>query len=323
VATHRPAARSTPERDAAALRATGALPGPEASRHLSDGRGANFAAVTIALLVVTAVAVAACALLVRDRSQLQGSRAEIRRERDELATRLTRTEAALATHASDLQALTEARDVVVADWAATTSEHRRLTAQLDEERRARAGAEASADHLRAQLEQAGARPPDEAGGRDGGDADGRWMLLLAHIARRWAAVVGAPPDAREVALGAVSDQFAEGLSREVERVREEVGVSVELAAADPVEPADPVTSLLAAIDVLGVLAAGSERVIVDTRDQVELRGEGWTGPDDELVAARARSTAAGVAVGEVEISEGTARLVVALGDPDQGPVPTH
>lgn len=280
---------------------------------------------TTALLVVTAVAVVACVVLVRDRARLQRSVREVRNERDDLATRLARSEAALATHAADLETIARARDVVVADWESTISEHRTLTEQLEDERRARAEAEAEADDLRARLEQAGAHPTDDASRRDhgGGDADGRWMLLLAHIARRWAAVVGAPPDAGEVTLGAVSVQFAEGLAREVERVREEVGVSVELAVADPVEPADPVASLLAAIDVLGVLAAGSERVVVDAGDRVELRGEGWTGPDEDLVAARARAAAAGLAVDEIDVSDETARLAVALTDPHPEPAPTR
>lgn len=315
---------------------------------------------SIGLLVVAAVAVAACALLARSRAQLRRALTESDRDREALATRLARAEATIATHAADLKAITEARDVVVADWESTVSEQRRLAGQLDEERRARAQAEATADDLQARLERAGladvgghagrpaeraARPAESPGrvaeaGQAGdvrpserpeptarrqdhaGDADGRWMLLLAHIARRWAAVVGAPPEDREVTLGAVPAQFAEGLAREVERVREEVGVSVELAGAEPAEPADPVASLLAVIDVLGVLAAGSERIVVDAGETVDLRGEGWSGSPDELAAVQARAAAAGVAIGEIEVDEETAHVSVGLTDPHTEPAAT-
>lgn len=315
---------------------------------------------SIGLLVVAAVAVVACALLARSRAQLRRALTESDRDREALATRLARAEATIATHAADLKAITEARDVVVADWESTVSEQRRLADQLEEERRARAQAEATADDLQARLERAGladagghagrpaeraARPAESPGrvaeaGQAGdvrpserpeptsrrqdhaGDADGRWMLLLAHIARRWAAVVGAPPEDREVTLGAVPAQFAEGLAREVERVREEVGVSVELAGAEPAEPADPVASLLAVIDVLGVLAAGSERIVVDAGETVDLRGEGWSGSPDELDAVQARAAAAGVAIGEIEVDEETAHVSVGLTDPHTEPAAT-
>lgn len=324
---------------------------------------------SIGLLVVAAVAVVACALLARSRARLRGALTASERDREALATRLARAEATIATHAADLTTITEARDVVVADWESTVSEVRRLADQLEDERRARAQAEATADDLQARLERAGladaggpgvptaeraarsaepparaagaaeagdvgrvggpadvspSEPPDTAPGRrdHAGDADGRWMLLLAHIARRWAAVVGAPPEDREVTLGAVPVQFAEGLAREVERVREEVGVSVELAGAEPAEPADPVASLLAVIDVLGVLATGSERVVVDAGESVDLRGEGWSGSPEELTAVRARATAAGVAVGEIEVDEGTAHVSVGLTDPHTEPAAT-
>jgi hypothetical protein len=130
-----------------------------------------------------------------------------------------------------------------------------------------------------------------------------WAILLATLARRWAGVVGAPPEARGVRSGTVSEQLAEALGREAERLREEVGVDVEVRGSDSVEPRDPVTFLLVATDVLGVLAAVCERVTMALDQGLVLTGDGWSGPTDELDLARGRALASGVSADELIVDD--------------------
>jgi hypothetical protein len=139
-----------------------------------------------------------------------------------------------------------------------------------------------------------------------------WAILLAILARRWAGVVGAPPDDRGVRSGTVSEQLEEALGREGERLREEVGVDVEVRTAGAVEPRDPVTFLLAATDVLGVLAAVCERVTIELDGSVVLTGEGWWGPTDELDLARRRAVASGVAADDLAVDEEDESVTVTL-----------
>ena len=77
----------------------------------------------------------------------------------------------------------------------------------------------------------------------------------------------------------MAEQLEEALGREAERLREEVGVDVEVRTGGAVEPRDPVTFLLAATDVLGVLAAVCERVTIELDGGVMLTGGGLVGPD--------------------------------------------
>jgi hypothetical protein len=139
-----------------------------------------------------------------------------------------------------------------------------------------------------------------------------WAILLAILARRWAGVVGAPPDDRGVRSGTVSEQLEEALGREAERLREEVGVDVEVRAGAAVEPRDPVTFLLAATDVLGVLASVCERVTIELDGRVVLTGEGWWGPTDELDLARQRAVASGVSADDVAVDDEAESVTVAL-----------
>lgn len=260
----------------------------------------------IAAATVAVAAVAVSLRLARSRRQLQRALDDTRAERDAMAEQVEQARAALDAHAADLRAVSEARDLVVADWEAMARTTRVLHRHLDDEQRAREAAEQALVELRAEL----------AGRRNHGadEADGRWMLLLAHIARRWAAVVGVPPGSRTITLGAPATQFAEALAREVERIREEMGVAVELAVDTPAEPADPLASLLAVIDLLEALAHGSERVSVGVGRTVELCGAGWSGSEEDLAAARARAASAGVAVGEAAVHGDRVQLIVAVAD---------
>ncbi len=99
-------------------------------------------------------------------------------------------------------------------------------------------------------------------------------------------------------------QLAEALNREVERLREEVGVDVDvdLVAGEGAprlgdDPADRVPVLLAAMELLGVLAASCQQVTVELGDELVLVGEGRLDPGDELAAVRDRVAAAGVGIG--------------------------
>ena len=138
-----------------------------------------------------------------------------------------------------------------------------------------------------------------------------WAILLAILARRWAGVVGATPDDRGVRSGTVAEQLEEALGREAERLREEVGVDVEVVPAVRWSR-DPVTFLLAATDVLGVLAAVCERVTIELDGGVMLTGEGWWGPTDELDLARRRAVASGVAADDLAVDDEDESVTVTL-----------
>jgi hypothetical protein len=253
--------------------------------------------VAVALVVVIVVAGVACALLARARGQAENRlAAETARARD-LEGRLTEVSAE--------------RDELRSGHEWLSSANARLAADVEHQR-------GRADELAARL--------DAAGG-DGVDDDGLWHLLLAHIARRWAAVAGVPPEGRAVSPGPPADQLAQALARETERLREEVGVDVELIASTAVEPAgllgdrpaDRLPVLLAAVELLGVLAASSQRVTVDVGEALVLVGEGWLDPSGELEAVRARALAAGVAVGALEVAGERVQVIVRSGAEVPGP----
>ncbi|HET6954885.1 MAG TPA: hypothetical protein VFI47_31275, partial [Acidimicrobiales bacterium] len=154
----------------------------------------------IALVFVIVAAGVACGLLARARGEAQRALAAAAAQNRELEARL----AALSAERDELAGSKE--------WLTTTNA--RLVTEADRQRE-------RADELAAQLAVA----PDEGTGDDG-----LWHLLLAHIARRWAAVAGVPPEGRGVTPGPPADQLAQALARETERLREEVGVDVELVA---------------------------------------------------------------------------------------------
>ncbi len=176
------------------------------------------------------------------------------------------------------------------------------------------------DELRKQIEDLTLLLEATTAGRDGADereVAGLWHLLRAHVTRRWAAVVGVPPDGRTLADGGPGDQFVEALSRETERLREEVGVEVDLA----VPPAGPerlgeaggtrlVAMLVAALELLGALATSAQRVTVEIGDKLVITGDGWSDPHGELAVAHGRVAAAGVGVGPLDVDGERVRLVL-------------
>jgi hypothetical protein len=276
----------------------------------------------------------------------EAERVEAQRQRDELATRATSLageRGRLLVEYDELQRahaeLSGSHKRLAADYDDLTADHAAVAAWLTRERAradaaeaAHAAAESRADDLLA-LVGSGARSDEtgEAGkaaeaGEAGearkernyrddaapidGSAGGAWRIVLSILERRWVGVVGAPPDARGVVSGPVSDQLAEALTRESERLREEVGVDVEVTAASPVDPADPVTFLLAATDLLGVLAAVCERIVLTLDGALVVVGDGWSGPTHELDLARARALAAGTSVDEVAVDGETVSIAL-------------
>jgi hypothetical protein len=240
----------------------------------------------------TAQLEASVSALTTERAGLLVERFELRQAHERGNTAFGRLETDLARaradHAAAVEALTQQRD------------------RLSSAERATAEAAVRANEYQALLGSVD-------GSAAASDVPGAtWAILLAILARRWAGVVGAPPDDRGVSSGTVSEQLEEALGREAERLREEVGVDVEVNTSGAVEPRDPVTFLLAATDVLGVLAAVCERVTIDLDEAVVLKGEGWWGPTDELDLARRRAVASGVAADDLAVDDDDESVTLTL-----------
>lgn len=248
-------------------------------------------AIVLGLVIAVVVAAVAAVVVSSTRRQLGAQEAAAAAARDEAA-------AALAAVTAERDEMRTSRD-----WFEASAGRANLEVERQRDR---------ADDLTTKLAEASAAAAASAVDGDGGD--GLWLLLLAHVARRWGAMVGVPPEGRAVVSGPPADQLAEALAREIERLREEVGVDVEMAAAPAAgaegeggarlgdDPADRVPALLAALELLGVLTATSEQVTVALGDELVLTGDGWFDPAGELAAARDRAAAAGATVGPVTAS---------------------
>jgi hypothetical protein len=246
--------------------------------------------VVVALVSVVAVAALVAALFqVRTASRL---RAELAAARDEAARA-----------AGSLAAVTGERDAATQSARALSAENTRAAEEV-RQARARAG------ELSLLLEAA------TTGAGTDDDTDGLWHLLLAHVTRRWAAVVGVPPDNRALRGSTPDAQLVEALAREIERLREEVGVDVEMtvpvgaSAGGDLSPTDRVALLVAALELLGALATTAQRVTVEVGETLVLTGDGWVDPYRELATAHERAVGAGVALGPVETGDEYVRLVV-------------
>jgi hypothetical protein len=248
----------------------------------------------VIVVLVSVVALAAVVAAVWQFRAVAQLRTEVAAARDEAA----RASSALA-------GVTGERDAAVQSARALTSENDRAAHELRE-------AQARSGELSLLLEAA----TTGAGTRAETADDGLWRLLLAHVSRRWAAVVGVPPDSRALRAAAPGDQLVEALARETERLREEVGVDVELsvtaagAGADDADSAERVALLVAVLELLGALASTAERVTVEVGDTLVLTGAGWVDPYRELAAAHETAAAAGVALGAVETGDELVRLIV-------------
>jgi hypothetical protein len=252
---------------------------------------------TSADVIVVLVSVVAVAALVAAVSQFRAA-ARLHAELD-----AARREAAQAAGA--LAAVIAERDAATQSARALSAENARAADELREAR-------AQSGELSLLLEAA------TTGAGTGRDADdeGLWRLLLAHVTRRWAAVVGVPPDRRALRAATPDDQLVEALARETERLREEVGVEVELtAAAQPAASAgvtgvEGVAVLVAALELLGALATTAQRVTVEVGDTLVLAGDGWLDPYREVAAAHERAAGAGIVLGPVEEGDEQVRIVV-------------
>ena len=215
----------------------------------------------------TAQLEATVSALTTERAGLLVERYELRQAHERGNTAYGRLEGDLARaradHAAAVEALTQQRD------------------RLSSAERATAEAAVRANDYQALLGQR----------RRIGHGDGCARGDLGHPPRHPGPPLGrrrrGAPDDRGVRSGTVAEQLEEALGREGERLREEVGVDVEVAApALRWSRGDPVTFLLAATDVLGVLAAVCERVTIELdggrgahgRGLVRARPTSWTWP---------------------------------------------
>ena len=133
-----------------------------------------------------------------------------------------------------------------------------------------------------------------------GEPGPSWALVLADMERRWANTVGVPPGARAMKASEVAGQVAEALEREVERVREEVGVDVSLTITGDLSTPQPVVFLLAATDMLGAMVSTCERVSLEIDEGLVMVGEMWSELGDDIEVSRQRAVDAGLVVDPVE-----------------------
>jgi hypothetical protein len=269
--------------------------------------------VAIVLVIVIVAAGLVCAVLARGRQDLQ-RRLGAAGDEQRLA------EQRFAAVSAERDELRSSQEWFASANARAVAEADRQRERADDlERRQREAAEREEVGVDGEGEAAG--PPDD---------DGVWLLLLAHIARRWGAMVGVPLASRAVTSGSGADQLAEAVARETERLREEVGVDVEVVTKPPEDPdaprlgdnpADRVPALLAAVELLGVLASSAQQVTVTIGTDLVLVGEGWY-DDGELAAVRDRAAAAGVAVGPVVADAEAERAQVVVTASDAAAVPT-
>jgi hypothetical protein len=243
------------------------------------------------VLVVPVVLVAGVVVgfLVRNRSELQRDMSELKTERVKLLRRLAVAEDELSAcresaeeQRQDYERRIEALTLADAPTAADSPTE---------------AAEAPSDHEPTDSLVPTTTAGTEPVGPPSRGAGGAWVLLLADLDRRWAATVGAPPSARGVPDVSVADQLAHCMEHEIERLREEVGVAAEFTRSGQVEPVDPVVFLLAATDLLGVLATTCQRVTAHIEGNLVLTGEDReTGDDDDLKRAQTRAQAAGIRI---------------------------
>jgi hypothetical protein len=274
--------------------------------------------VALALVTVIAVAALAAALfLLRARNDLRRQLAASARDAARLGERLTRATAEGDELRDKQQWLTASNTRIVAEVETQRERADELAVRL-----------AAATATATGTATAGARADDhdEPDGSPGRAAEaGLWYLLLAHVTRRWASVVGVPPENRRVLDGPPADQLVQALVRETERLREEVGVDVELTVSPAASSGDGphgdgafgadqvagrVAVLVAAVELLGVLATSAQRVTVDVGDVLVLTGDGWLDPAGELAGACELATAAGVVLDPVDVGDERVQLVV-------------
>lgn len=153
---------------------------------------------------------------------------------------------------------------------------RRTRTELEAANRRTAAVERERDVARAELAAVPPPPPPP-------DPSPAWDLLLARVERQWAESVGAQPDERGVVDGDPAAQLAQAVRRELERLREEVGVDAEVVI-ESLDPVDGPATFLAIGEVAARLAAHAEVVRVELGTPVVVLGDGWDGDDAGLAA---------------------------------------
>jgi hypothetical protein len=327
-----PVAVSTASCSVAGSSASSAVAGTAASREVEAHRsvgperpaiGTVVAVLAALLAVAVLVAAVALALLVVRSGALRRSQAEVA----QLTTRAEEAERSrddqrrrgdeLERSARELAEESERRG---ADLAASRARVGALEASLRDAGASfaeRAAAlDAAVDELAALEQRLGEL---ERARRhvalDEGTAAACWELLIARVERQWAAGVAARPEERGLA-DRPADQLAQAVGRELERLREEVGVHAEGAASDGFD-ADPLVTLLVVGEALAVLAPHAERIRVDLGGEVVVVGEDWTGPAAGLERVRAAAAATGL-LRRLEVADG--RVEVSLAPPAAEPV---
>ena len=234
---------------------------------------------------------------------------ELRRRADERAA----AQAELATVAAGLQ---QAEATAEAAQATVRELERSLHAAegvAQDRAEALAAAEDRGTALERQLAAlpASATPPPPSGPEL---VDRCWRLVLARIERQWANAVGAGADERGVVRGTSDEQLHEAVARELERLREEVGLDTAVTRTGAMD-VHPLLVLLAAGELAALTAPHSERVAVELGDRLLVVGEGWSADpasDDRLRATLADTGLAG----DVVADGGDVRIVLA---PRAGP----
>jgi hypothetical protein len=209
----------------------------------------------------------------------------------------------LQTQVAGLEAERPQLDAAAAEATARAEVLERELADLQAREAARVTPEPAPDTR--PIEQRPPRLADDAG----------WRLLLARIERQWADVVNAGADERGIVDGSAGAQLAEAVQRDLERLREEVGVETTTRALGPVEYRDPLTILLAVGEAVALLAYHSEHVQVDLRDDAVVVGQDWTGDDDarrRLEQFVTLVTGAGVGA-SLDVGDGVAQVVLGAG----------
>jgi hypothetical protein len=143
-----------------------------------------------------------------------------------------------------------------------------------------------------------------------------WRLLLSRVERQWAVAVGARPEERGVARASRGDQLAEAVRRELERLREEVGISAEVVVevTGDVGDIDTVAGLLAVGEALTAVAPVSERVFVELGPQLAVTGEDCAANPQQIEQLVAMVADAGLA-STLEMGDGRVRIVFGSGVP--------
>ena len=151
-----------------------------------------------------------------------------------------------------------------------------------------------------------------------GIAEPSWRLLLARVERQWANAVGAGNDERGVVPGPLDEQLQQAVARDLERLREEVGLHTELTRTGAMEAVHPLLVLLATGELAALAASQSERVAVELGPRLVVVADGWSGDPSAGEALRATITQTGLA-GQVEVGPDSVRIVVGAPEGAEAP----